>query len=54
MKFKNYIETAKELSESAQLKLELITKIGALLGLAELSDLKKILKILENEKEGTK
>jgi len=55
--FKEYLESnskSNELTESAQMKLDLITKIGSLMGQAELSDLKKILKILEKTEPSEK
>ena len=49
MGFREFIE--EDLSESAQMKLELINKIGMLMGNADLTDLKRILKILEKAAE---
>lgn len=52
MEFKEYLsEAEKSITESAQLKLELITKINGLMGNAEISDLKKIAKILEKQEQ---
>lgn len=52
MEFKEYLDdTGKSLAESAQIKLELVNKINSLLGTAEISDLKKITKILEKTAE---
>ena len=52
MEFKEYLsEAEKSMSESAQIKLELVTKINGLMGSAEIADLKKIVKILEKASE---
>ena len=54
MEFKEYLtESEKSMTESAQIKLELelVTKINALMGSAEIGDLKKIVKILEKVAE---
>lgn len=52
MEFKEYLsEAEKSITESAQIKLELITKINGLMGSAEIGDLKKIVKILEKVAE---
>ena len=51
MSFIKYIDKDIELTESAQLKLELMSKIISMLGNSELTELKKILKILERKEE---
>lgn len=52
MEFKEYLDNAeKSMTESAQIKLDLVTKINALMGTAEVGDLKKIVKILEKTAE---
>lgn len=52
MEFREYLtDTEKSLNESAQIKLELVTKINSLMGTAEIGDLKKIVKILEKTQE---
>lgn len=52
MEFREYLtDTEKSLNESAQIKLELVTKINSLMGAAEIGDLKKIVKILEKTQE---
>jgi hypothetical protein len=52
VEFKEYLtESEKSMTESAQIKLELVTKINALMGSAEIGDLKKIVKILEKVAE---
>ena len=52
MEFKQYLtESEKSMTESAQIKLELVTKINSLLGTAEIGDLRKIVKILEKVAE---
>jgi hypothetical protein len=49
MSFVKYIDN--ELTESAKVKLELMSKIIAMLGGSELTELKRILKILERKEE---
>ena len=51
MSFIKYIDKDIELTESAQLKLEIMSKIISMLGNSELTELKKILKILERKEE---
>ena len=51
MSFIKYIDKDIELTESAQLKLEIMSKIISMLGDSELTELKKILKILERKEE---
>lgn len=51
MSFIRYIDEDIELTESAQLKLEIMSKIISMLGNSELTELKKILKILERKEE---
>ena len=51
MSFIKYIDEDIELTESAQLKLEIMSKIISMLGDSELTELKKILKILERKEE---
>ena len=52
MEFKEFLsEAEKSMSESAQIKLDLITQINSLMGAAEIGDLKKIVKILEKASE---
>lgn len=52
MEFREYLDDAeKSMTESAQLKLELVNKINGLTGSAEITDLKRIVKILEKTTE---
>ena len=52
MEFKDYLtESEKSMTESAQIKLDLVTKINTLMGEAEIGDLRKIVKILEKVAE---
>lgn len=52
MEFKEYLtESEKSMTESAQIKLDLVTKINTLMGEAEIGDLRKIVKILEKVAE---
>ena len=51
MSFIKYIDKDNELTESAKVKLELMSKIIAMLGNSELTELKRILKILERKEE---
>ena len=51
MSFIKYIDNDNELTESAKVKLELVSKIIAMLGSSELTELKRILKILERKEE---
>lgn len=51
MSFIKYIDKDIGLNESAQLKLEIMSKIITMLGNSELTELKKILKILERKEE---
>jgi hypothetical protein len=52
MEFRDYLDDAeKSMTESAQLKLELVNKINGLTGSAEITDLKRIVKILEKTTE---
>lgn len=51
MSFIKYIDNDNELTESAKVKLELVSKIIAMLGNSELTELKRILKILERKEE---
>ena len=51
MSFIKYIDKDIELTESAQLKLEIMSKIISMLGNSDLTELKKILKILKRKEE---
>lgn len=55
MSFIKYIDnnelTDNELTESAKVKLEIMSKIIAMLGNSELTELRRILKILERKEE---
>lgn len=51
MSFIKYIDNDNSLTESAKVKLELVSKIIAMLGNSELTELKRILKILERKEE---
>lgn len=52
MEFRDYLDDAeKSMTESAQVKLELVNKINGLTGSAEIGDLKRIVKILEKTTE---
>lgn len=49
MEFREYLAgSEKDLQESAQLKLELMSKINSLISTAELTMLRKVVKILES------
>lgn len=51
MSFIKYIDNDNGLTESAKVKLEIMSKIIAMLGSSELTELKRILKILERKEE---
>jgi hypothetical protein len=51
MSFIKFIDKDNELTESAKVKLEIMSKIIAMLGSSELTELKRILKILERKEE---
>lgn len=51
MSFIKYIDKDNELTESVKVKLEIMSKIIAMLGGSELTELKRILKILERKEE---
>lgn len=50
MGFKDFYENKPEdkIDESAQLRLDLVTKINALIGSADISTLKRVVKMLES------
>jgi hypothetical protein len=51
MSFIKFIDKDNELTESTKVKLEIMSKIIAMLGSSELTELKRILKILERKEE---
>jgi hypothetical protein len=51
MSFIKFNDKDNELTESAKVKLEIMSKIIAMLGSSELTELKRILKILERKEE---
>lgn len=52
MEFREFINDAeKQMSESAQLQLELVTKINSLIGSADITVLRRVVKVLESGTE---
>jgi glutamine synthetase len=52
MEFKEYLDSAeKSMHESAQLQLELVTKINSLISSADITVLRRVVKVLESGTE---